>query len=123
MLVENKRFDGTTTYIAGHRRLPSFAGNAIWVPTYTPRSFAQCSTIRRLLTTFHRHNMRCFLTGTFAMFTAGILNSFGMAVVFVTLTDVNARLVDVIFQRIAEGYRNFSINGFEFDFEGVERDP
>jgi hypothetical protein len=95
MLVNGKLFDGSTSYTEEHRRLTSYAGNAVWVPNFTPRPFPQRNALRRLLAIFHR-NMCSSLTGSFAMAAAGILQSFDNAVVFVTLTDI--RLVNVIFQ-------------------------
>jgi hypothetical protein len=96
MLVNSKQFDGSTSYTEGRRRLTSYAGNAVWVPIFTPRPFPQRNALRRLLAIFHRKNMCSFLSGSFAMAVAGILNSFDNVIVFVALTDI--RLVNVIFQ-------------------------
>ena len=120
MLVDGKWFDGSTSYVAAHRHLQALAGNTTWVPTYTPWPFTQRDTIRLLLATFHRHNMCCFLAGTFAMFTAGILNSFDSAAVFVAITEVHCQLVHLIFRRGADPPQQFSVNDFEFVFEEEE---
>jgi len=122
ILVDGKWFDGSISYFEGHRRLQTLAGNAAWVPNFTPRSFTQRGTIHRLLATFHRHNMCCFLTGTFAMFTTGILYSFDSAAVLVVMTDVHAQLLYLIFRRGAAPPKQFLVNGFEFVFEGEEPD-
>jgi len=119
MLVEGKWFDGSTSYVEAHRHLQALAGNATWVSTYTPRPFTQRGTIRRLLTTFHRHNMCCFLAGTFALLTAGIFNSFDSAAVFVAITEIHCQLVHLIFRRGADPPQ-FSVNGFKFVFEDEE---
>jgi hypothetical protein len=87
MLVNGKEFDGSTSYTEEHRRLTSYAGNSVWVPSFTPRTFPQRNALRRLLAIFHRNNMCCFLTGSFAMAAAGILQSFNNVIVFVALTD------------------------------------
>jgi hypothetical protein len=118
--VDRKWFDGSTSYVEAHRRLQTLAGNAAWVPTYTPRPFTQRGTIRRLLTTFHRHNMCCFLAGTFAMFTAGILHSLVSAAVFVAMTNVHAQLVHLIFRTGADPPQQFLVSVFEFVFEDEE---
>jgi len=54
------------------------------------------------------------------MFTAGILNSFDSAAVFVAITEVHCQLVHLIFRRRADPPQQFSINGFEFVFEEEE---
>jgi len=120
MLVDGKSFDGSTSYVEAHRHLQALAGNTTWVPTYTPRPFTQRDTIRRLLATFHRHNMYCFLAGTFAMFRAGILNSFDSAAVFVAITEVHCQLVQLIFRRGADPPQQFLVNDFKFVFEEEE---
>ena len=55
------------------------------------------------------------------MFTAGILNSSDSAAVFVAMTEVHCQLVHLIFRRGADPPK-FSVNGFEFVFEGEEPD-
>jgi hypothetical protein len=121
MLVNDKEFDGSTSYTEEHRRLTSYAGNAVWFPNFSPRTFPQRKPLRRLLTAFYRDGMSCFMTGAFVMAAAGVLNSFNEVVVFVALTAVNSRLVNVIFQREdPDFYANFSLNGFDFDFTGHE---
>jgi hypothetical protein len=54
------------------------------------------------------------------MFTAGILNSFDSASVFVAITEVPCQIVHLIFWRGANPPQQFSVNGFEFVFEEEE---
>jgi len=120
MLVDGKWFDGSTSYLEGHRRLQTLAGNASWVPTFVPRPFPQRSVIRHLLYTLHCHRICCFMTGTFVMFTAGVSHSFVSAALFFVMTDTP--LLNLIFQKGPNPPQQFLVNGLEFVVEGAEPD-
>jgi len=120
MLVDGHWFDGSASLLEGHRRLQTVAGSASWVPTYVPRPFRERDAIHLLLMALHRHRLCCFLTGTFTMFTAGLLHSYASASIFVALTS--APLLDIIFQRQPNPPQEFFIQGFKFVFEGAEND-
>jgi hypothetical protein len=120
MLVEGRWFDGSSSHLTGHRRLQTIAGNGLWIPTFEPRAFPERGAILLLLWALHRHHLCCFLTGTFTMYTAGILHSYASATVFVVLT--NALILDLIFQRGPHPPQEFIIQGFKFVFEGAEDD-
>jgi hypothetical protein len=114
MLVDGKRFDGSSSFVDGYRSLPSFADDTVWLPTYTPRPFPQRASIHRLLSVFYHHHMCCFLAGSFALFTAGIVNSFDSVTIFVALTE--DPLIDILFRRGDDILDNFTLDSFDFIF-------
>ena len=120
MLVDGHWFDGSASLLESHRRMETVAGSATWVPTYVPRLFREGAAIYLLLRALHRHRLCCSLTGTFTIFTAGLLHSYASASIFVALTS--APLLDVIFQRHCHPPREFFIQGFKFVFEGAKND-
>jgi hypothetical protein len=112
MLVGVRWFDSSSSHLDAFRRLQTVAGTAQWIPTFEPRVFPERAAIHRLLWALHRHRLCCFLTGTFTMFTAGILHSYASATIFVVLT--NAPILDLIFQRRPHFPQEFIIQGFKF---------
>jgi hypothetical protein len=99
MLLNGRWFDGSASLLEAHRRVQAIAGpNAIWVPKYEPVPFREHYYINHLLQVLHRHRLCCFLTGTFTMFTAGLLRSYPSASIFVALTY--APLLDFLFRRL-----------------------
>jgi len=117
MLVNGRWFDGSSSLLECYRRLQELAGNASWIPTYEPQPFHERAYIYRLLRGLHRHRLCCFLTGTFTMFTAGLLHSFPTATIFVAL--VEAPILALIFRRGLNPTNVFFIAGFKFVFEGI----
>ena len=113
-------FDGSASLLEGHGRLQTVAGSASWIPTYELQPFRERAAIYLLLRALHRHLLCCFLTGTFTMFTAGLLHSYASASIFVALT--NAPLLDLIFRRQHNPHQEFFIQGFKFVFAGAEND-
>jgi hypothetical protein len=63
--------------------------------------------------------MCCFLSGTFDIFTAGVLDWFDEAAVFAVLNG--APLTNLLFRRFPE-INSFTIDDFTFVFEGEEDD-
>jgi hypothetical protein len=121
MLVDGHWFDGSASLPEAHRWMRAVAGpNAIWVPTYEPVPFSEHAYIYRLLKTLHRHRLCCFLTGTFTMFTAGLLHSYASASIFAALT--NAPLLDLFFRRQPNPSDVFFIEGLKFVFAGAQDD-
>jgi len=115
MLVNGHWFDGSASLLEAHRRVRAEAGpNAVWVPTYEPVPFTERGYIYRLLQVLHRHRLCCFLTGTFTMFTAGLIHSYGAASIFVALTY--APLLDLLFRRMTNPPAEFLLSGFKFVF-------
>jgi len=69
----------------------------------------------------HCHRICCYLTGTFVMFTAGVLDSFALAALFVAMTDVS--LLYLIFQKGPDPPpQQFFVYGFQIVLEGTEPD-
>jgi hypothetical protein len=120
MLVDGHWFDGSASLLEGHRRMHAVAGSGTRVPTYEPTPFHERAYIYGLLKVLHRHRLCCFLTGTFTMFTAGLLHSYAPASTFVALT--NAPLLDLIFRRQPNPSDVFFIEGFKFVFAGAQDD-
>ena len=115
MLVNGRWFGGSASLLEAHRWVRAVAGpNAIWVPTYEPVPFPERDYVYRLLQVLHRHRLCCFLTGTFTMFTAGLLHSYPSASIFVALTYTP--LLDFLFRRIANPPDEFLLAGFKFVF-------
>lgn len=112
MVVNEKQFDVSTSYLDTHNQLRSFAGSASWFTEFCPLRFPAEETIHRLLFEFYCHGLCCFLTGTFVYCAAGILNSFRAAALFIALMDTP--LIRLIFQRGPGTIQNFSIKAFGF---------
>ena len=112
MLVNRRWFDGSAPLLESYRRLQSEAGSASWIPTYEPQPFRERGYIYLLLKTLHRYRLCCFLTGTFTIFTAGLIHSYASGSIFVALTYVP--LLDLLFRRLANPPDEFLIGGFKF---------
>jgi len=120
MLVNGYWFDGSASLLEAHRRVQAEAGpNTVWVPTYQPVPFPERGYLYRLLLALHRHQLCCFVTGTFTMYTAGLIHSYGAGAIFVALT--HAPLLDLLFRRTTNPPAEFLLSGFKFVFvEAVE---
>jgi len=63
------------------------ASNASFITEFRPVVFPHARMIYKLLLTLHNYHLCCFLTGTFAPFVAGKLDSFDGIATFVAMTD------------------------------------
>jgi hypothetical protein len=96
MLINKRKFDGSTFHYDTEGRLRSCAGSTSCFTTFRPERFPHEDIICRLLHQLHRMAICCFMGGTFVQYTAGILNDYEGAI-FVALTE--HPLLKTIFQK------------------------
>jgi len=89
MLINGEAFQGTCDYECTVSLLKSNTGasNASCITQFRPVMFPHARMIYKLLLTLHNHHLCCFLTGAFALFVAGKLDSFDGIAIFVAMTD------------------------------------
>jgi len=89
MLINGEAFEGTCDYECTDSRLRSYtaASNASCITQFRPVVFPHAQMIYKLLLTLHNYHLCCFLTGAFALFVAGKLDSFDGIAIFVAMTD------------------------------------
>jgi len=89
MLINGEAFEGTYNYECTDSRLKLYTGasNASCITQFKPVVFPHARMIYRLLLTLHNYHLCCFLTGAFALFVAGKLDSFDGIAIFVAMTD------------------------------------
>jgi hypothetical protein len=119
MIVNNKMCDGSTSYLDSHRRVGSTVGNASRFTEFLPVRIPAKETIHLLLLELFRHRICFYLTGIFVYFTAGILNSFKAATIFIVLTDrpPPLPLERLIFQRGPDIIGKIFVDAFRFLLE------
>ena len=89
MLINGQAFEGTCDYECTNSRLKLYTGasNASCITQFRPVMFPHARMIYKLLLTLHNYHLCCFLTGAFALFVAGKLDSFDGIAIFVAMTD------------------------------------
>ena len=77
MLVNSKEFEGTVDYASTDMRLQlrTRSTDTTCISQFVPTVFRHAQTIYKLLLALHAHHKCCFLTGTYALFVAGRLDS------------------------------------------------
>ena len=89
MLVNGVAFEGTVDYVSTDMRLQLRTGRpyTTCISQFVPTVFLHAQTIYKLLLVLHAHHMCCFLTGTFALYMAGRLDSRDGLTLIVALAD------------------------------------
>jgi hypothetical protein len=115
MIVNGETFTASTTIHDCLKRLRSSVGNCTLLPEFEPLRFPCHTHIWRILyNCFSCSNIRCFLTGTFVLYTAGIFDSFSGFTFFIALTDL--LLIRCIFQKGSDHLPSFYIHNYFFTF-------
>ena len=88
MLINGEAFEGTYAYECKDSRLKLCTGasNASCITQFRPVVFPHARMIYKLLT-LHNYHLCYFLTGTFALFVPGKLDSYDGIAIFVAMTD------------------------------------
>jgi len=92
MLVNGEAFEGTVDYASTDMRLQLRTGrtDTTCISQFVPTVFPNAQTIYKLLVALHQHHLRCFLTGTFALYIAGRLDSHDGFTLIVALADYDS---------------------------------
>jgi len=92
MLCNGKEFEGTVDYAFTDMRLQLRTGriDTTFISQFVPAVFPNAQTIYNLLLVLHRHHLCCFLTGTFALYIAGWLDSHDGLTLIVALADYDS---------------------------------
>jgi len=113
MLIDGKKFHGSTSYVEKHETLCTIAGYSSWFTEFQPVCLPDIQTFHRLLFIFYQHRLCFFFTGSFVGFIAGFLNSFRAVSFFIILDD--HPIIRLIFQKGESIIQNFNIGSFQFD--------
>jgi len=104
MLINGEAFEGTCDYECTDSRLKLYTGasNASCITQFRPVMFPHARMIYKLFLSLHNSHLCCFLTGAFALFVAGKLDSFDGIAIFVAMTDPKSRVYYAGFFNILE---------------------
>jgi hypothetical protein len=103
MLINGKAFDGSFDYEFTDFQLELCTGttNTSCITQFRPVVFPDAQIVYKLVLVLHKEHLCCFLTGTFALFVAGRLDSFDGISIFVAMTDLKSTtLLCWLFQKI-----------------------
>jgi hypothetical protein len=99
MLINERRFDGSTALVDTNRRLRELAGPAIDHYTeFLPISYRGREIMEQLLAFLFRNEICCFLSGTFMTFLAGVFGSYRAITLYIAL-DYDSPIQNFLFQR------------------------
>ena len=92
MFVNGKAFEGTVDYASTDMRLQlrTRRTDTTCISQFVPTVFPNSQTIYKLLVTLHQHHLSCFLTGTFALYMAGRLDTHDGRTLIVVLVDYDS---------------------------------
>jgi len=113
MLIDGKKFHGSTFYVDKHNSLRSLAGNASWFTEFVPIHFPSTRTFHKILFHFYWHGLCCFITGSFVLYIAGFLTFFRGVTIYMVLDHYHP-IVRLIFQ-MGHVIQNFIISFFHFE--------
>ena len=97
MINNGKTFEGNFDYFYTDRRLKICAGNTSCITEFQPVRFPSKMRIYNFLYTLLKYRLCCILSGTFVLFTAGVLDSFDLMALVIALTD--SPIIHFIFQK------------------------
>jgi len=91
MLINGKPFEGTTDYVATDGLLKSCTGasNMTCIAQIVPVVYPHAEMVYKLLVALHSYNLCCFLSGAYALYVAGLFDTFDGITIFIATTDVN----------------------------------
>jgi len=113
MLIDGKKYNGSTSYVEKHETLCTIAGSGSWFTEFQPVRFPDIQTFHRHLFLLYQHGLCFLLTGSFVGFIAGFLNSFRAVSFFMVLDD--RPIIRLIFQQRQKVIQNFDIGSFQFE--------
>ena len=89
MLINEEAFECTFDYeyTDGQLKFYTGASNASCITRFRPVVFPHARMIYKLLLNLHNYHLCCFLTGAFALFVAGKLDSYYGVAIFVAMTS------------------------------------
>ena len=87
MLINDKKFHGSTSFVDNHTTLRTVAGNSSLFTEFEPIRFPAIRIFNELLFLFHTHDFCCFMTGSFVAFATCIIYSFRGVTFFMVLDD------------------------------------
>jgi len=114
MLIDRKKFHGSTSYVDKHNTMLSVAGNASWFTEFVPIHFPSIRTFHKLLFHFYRHGLCCFMTGSFVSYIAGALTFFLAISGYMILNDDHP-IIRLIFQKGPNVIHHLIIGFFHFE--------
>ena len=117
MIINGQTFGGTFDYEYTDGSLKLCAGNTTCICEFQPIRFPSVKIIYNFLHIFHRFRLCCFLSGTFVLFSAGVLDSFDGMSLFIAMTD--SAILNFIFQKFH--FPKFMIDDFTFDLVHSDR--
>ena len=121
MLIDGKRFHGSTSYSNKHNSLRSVAGNASWFTEFQSLHLPNIRTFHKLLFHFYRHGL-CFYDGQFCLLHSGFSKFFRAVSVYMIL-DVDQPIIRLIFQKVSHVIQNLIIGFLLFDLLQTLHDP
>ena len=115
MRVNEKAFDGSTTYLMTAQQLRSVVGGGISrFSEFTPVCFPHREALFKLIRAFLMGGNCFIITGTFACHVAGVLSGYKGACLYICLTV--AHLVRLLFQRADTPTFNYADFHFELQY-------
>jgi hypothetical protein len=114
MLVNGQQFNGSTAFLDNFRRVRAIVSYNSWLSGFHPVRFPYRTHLSRLLLVLFNHQVCCFLSGLFILHTAGILNSYTSAFLFIAMSD--SPVLQFIFRRLLNNSDSFIFDGFHFQF-------
>jgi hypothetical protein len=97
MRINDRAFDGSTTYLLTAQRLRNVVGGISGFSEFTPVYFPHREAIFMLMRAFLMGGNCFFITGTYVCHVAGVLSGYRGACLYICLTDTH--LVHLLFQR------------------------
>ena len=112
MLLKEKSFHGSSSYVEKHRKLRMEAGSASWFPEFKLVNLNFLPILHKLLFIFFQFQLYCVLSGKFVYHIAGLVRNIPHLSVFVVLNE--SPLVEFIFRKYPDIGETFSFQSFKF---------
>jgi hypothetical protein len=91
MLLNGKAFRGNSDYEDTDRQLRLCSATSTFsITRFRPFESPDAGVVYKLLLALYKYNLCCFLTGSYALFLAGTLDSYDGLALFVAVTDYKA---------------------------------
>jgi len=88
MKINDRAFDGSTSYLETVKRLQAVAGKTSWFSEFSPTRFRFRETMYLLMSAFLKGGNCFYFSGTFIYYLAGILDAFKGVTLYITLTHL-----------------------------------
>ena len=120
MLLKEKSFHGSSSYIEKHKKLCMEAGSASWFPEFKLVNLTFLPILHKLLFIFYQFQLCCVLSGKFVYHIAGLVKNIPHLSVFVVLNK--STLVEFIFRRYPDIGEIFYFQSFKFRLIDINYD-